>query len=212
MLTLTRYKIAWQRCLPDTDLDGVEYQALPSGLHSVREDLVYFSHGSCAGVSAFAQEESDKQHRNASFAAVGVLVPLSDGRLGKSWLHAEALRELAREQAKKQDDTGSLEAYWQKHGETSDLNRMSPAPDKLVSQLNGHKKGTSLSNDFQEPFAAEHPALSMLDLLSTFGPLLFPLHRAALLRKRILLLGSTPVQPSCNFGTYESLHCSWHAF
>ena len=48
--------------------------------------------------------------------------------------------------------------------------------------------------------ATEHPALSLPDLLSTFGPLLFPLHRAALLRKRILLLGSTPVQPACNYG------------
>jgi hypothetical protein len=28
--------------------------------------------------------------------AIGVLVPLDQGRIGKSWLHAKALRELAR--------------------------------------------------------------------------------------------------------------------
>lgn len=36
-------------------------------------------------------EEAD---RNAHFATVGVLVPLTYGRLGRSWLHAQQLREL----------------------------------------------------------------------------------------------------------------------
>jgi hypothetical protein len=48
--------------------------------------------------------------------------------------------------------------------------------------------------------AAYHPARSLPTLLETFGPLIFPLHRAALLRKRILLTGHAPVQESCNFG------------
>ena len=45
-----------------------------------------------------------------------------------------------------------------------------------------------------------HPALSLLDLVNTFGPLLFPLHRAALLRKRILIISSAPIERACNFG------------
>jgi hypothetical protein len=49
--------------------------------------------------------------------------------------------------------------------------------------------------------AAYHPALSLPDLVDTFGPLIFPLYRAALLRKRILLVGDPPVELSCNFGT-----------
>ena len=39
----------------------------------------------------------------------------------------------------------------------------------------------------------------MVALLDTFGPLIFPLYRASLLRKRILLMGSPPVQRNCNF-------------
>lgn len=47
-----------------------------------------------------------------------------------------------------------------------------------------------------------HPALSSPELIDTFGPLLFPLYRAALLRKRILLVGDAPVEMACNFGMF----------
>ena len=45
-----------------------------------------------------------------------------------------------------------------------------------------------------------HPALSLPSFLDTFGPLVFPLYKAALLRKRILLVGQAPVEQACNFG------------
>ncbi|KKY15836.1 hypothetical protein UCDDS831_g07439 [Diplodia seriata] len=36
------YTITWKRSLSDLELDGaVEFKSLPSGLHSVKEDLVY---------------------------------------------------------------------------------------------------------------------------------------------------------------------------
>jgi hypothetical protein len=45
-----------------------------------------------------------------------------------------------------------------------------------------------------------HPALTLEESIKTFGPLIFPLYRAALLRKRILIVTETPVEFSCNFG------------
>ena len=45
-----------------------------------------------------------------------------------------------------------------------------------------------------------HPALSLPSFLNTFGPLVFPVYKAALLRKRILLVGQAPVEQACNFG------------
>ena len=45
-----------------------------------------------------------------------------------------------------------------------------------------------------------HPARSLPKFLDTFGPLIFPLYRAALLRKRILIVGQAPVELACNFG------------
>jgi len=198
------YTIAWKQTRSDTDLDGVEYQCLPSGLHSVREDVVYFIHGAYAGVSAFVQEEADKEHRNASFVAVGALVPLSYGRLGKSWLHVEALRSLAKAIVKDQEDKKPLEAFWDEHGNVEGSNGAASPTAKRSSVPGDHKRKRTLSDAtgnfaVEEAMPLDHPALSMPTLVATFGPLLFPLYREALLQKRILLLGSAPVQETCNF-------------
>ncbi len=92
------YTIAWKQAVPGIELEGVvEYKSLPSGLHTVTEDLVYFVHDSGhAGLSAFVNERTDEEAtRHARMIAVGVLVPLSYGRLGRAWRHAPALKEMA---------------------------------------------------------------------------------------------------------------------
>jgi hypothetical protein len=90
------YTIAWKRALPGVELEGVvEYKSLPSGLHTVQEDVIYFVHGQYAGVSVFASAPADEESRNARMIAVGVLVPLSYGRLGRSWLHVAKLKEMS---------------------------------------------------------------------------------------------------------------------
>lgn len=90
------YCISWKRSTSGIDLEGVvEYKSLPSGLHTVEEDLIYFVHGQYAGLSAFVNAVSSEESRKARMIAVGVLVPLSFGRLGRSWKHAENLKSLA---------------------------------------------------------------------------------------------------------------------
>lgn len=57
----------------------------------------YFVHDDgYAGVSAFSSSPAPEQVRNASLLALGVLVPLGLGRLGKCWRHAETLKKFAR--------------------------------------------------------------------------------------------------------------------
>ena len=93
------YTIVWKRSDAGLDLEGaVEYKSLPSGLHSVREDLIYFVHDQgYAGLSAFYNLPTDEEEaRHARMIAVGVLVPLSYGRLGRAWRHAEALKDMAK--------------------------------------------------------------------------------------------------------------------
>lgn len=55
-----------------------------------------------------------------------------------------------------------------------------------------------------QSLSSHHPALSLPVWLDTFGPLIFPLYKAALLRKRILLVGQAPVEMACNFGKSSS--------
>lgn len=48
-----------------------------------------------AGISAFINKSASKWERNALMLAVGALVPLDQGRLGRSWKHADKLKEMA---------------------------------------------------------------------------------------------------------------------
>ena len=90
------YTIGWKRSLPGVQLEGVvEYKSLPSGLHTVKEDFIYFVHDHYAGLSVFANAPAAEESRNARMIAVGVLVPLSYGRLGRSWIHADKLKEMS---------------------------------------------------------------------------------------------------------------------
>ncbi|KAJ6080755.1 hypothetical protein N7499_005629 [Penicillium canescens] len=52
---------------------------------------------------------------------------------------------------------------------------------------------------FRPALTPFHPASSLPGLMDCFGPLIFPLYRAALLRKRILFMGEAPVHTACNY-------------
>ena len=75
------------------------------------------------------------------------------------------------------------------------------------SQQNGaahaRKRAISTVSALAPPpnlLSPHHPALSLPIFLNTFGPLVFPIYKAALLRKRLLLVGPAPVEMNCNFG------------
>ena len=53
----------------------------------------------------------------------------------------------------------------------------------------------------EHTLSPHHPAWSLTSLLDRFGPLIFPIHRAALLRRRILISCHAPVHEICDFGT-----------
>lgn len=213
------YTIIWKRAVPGLELEGtVEYKSLPSGLHTVSDDLIYFVHdGGHAGLSAFVNTPTDEEEtRHARMIAVGVLVPLSYGRLGRAWRHAEGLKDIAAKLAADRKQSQLLEDYWEKNGmrgttalqPLKDTPLESPLLSIKPSRLGlgkGHARTRSASDGTAlippghrlSPF---HPAWSLTSLLDTFGPLIFPIHRAALLRKRILISCHAPVHEICNFG------------
>ncbi|OJD13537.1 hypothetical protein AJ78_06021 [Emergomyces pasteurianus Ep9510] len=208
------YTIKWKRSKPEgTPLvvleNVVEYKSLPSGLHNVREDLIYFVHEQYGGISAFVNHPAAESQRNALMMAVGVLVPLSYGRLGKAWRHAAKLKELARCLADDPDMTEPLSAYWETYQLSEDAISLPDSPLGSIESLKTpvrdvYARHRALSDatallTSKQSLAPYHPALSLPEFLDTFGPLVFQLYRAALLRKRILLVGEAPVEESCNF-------------
>ncbi|KAF4637885.1 hypothetical protein G7Y89_g184 [Cudoniella acicularis] len=206
------YTIGWKRSLPGVELEGVvEYKSLPSGLHTVKEDLIYFVHDNHAGLSAFINAPADEESRNARMMAVGIMVPLSYGRLGRSWKHAEKLKELAGILIHNTTQTEVLEHFWEENKtrgatpsiETESIESPTSIQFKPIRNAPGKAKGHSRNRSASDGAAllppgqhlsAYHPAWSLPNLLETFGPLIFPIHRAALLRKRILITAHAPVQ------------------
>ncbi|PSR94217.1 hypothetical protein BD289DRAFT_405096 [Coniella lustricola] len=209
------YTIRWKRAVPNLELEGiVEYKSLPSGLHTVSEDLIYFVHeDGYAGLSAFVNAPTDEEEaRHARMIAVGVLVPLSYGRLGRAWRHAEGLKEMASKLAVDPKQTALLDEYWNLCGTRepshppapiSDSPMASPALGKSAAP-HGHARDRSASEGVAltqsgNRLSPYHPAWSLNNLLDTFGPLIFPIYRAALLRRRILISTHAPVNEACNF-------------
>lgn len=245
------YTIVWKQAAPGLDLSGaVEYKSLPSGLHAVSEDLIYFVHedasnsndsGSSssapssdstgyAGLSAFVNLPTDEAGaRNARMIAVGVLVPRSYGRLGRAWRHAAALMDMARQLAADSTQIPLLEAYWQNNSSTNATSPVAddrpllqitdsplgspavpvpppmgyrPQPTPVHTRNRSASDGTALLLPPGHRLSPHHPAWSLTTLLDTFGPLIFPIYRAALLRKRILISTHAPVREVNNFGEH----------
>jgi hypothetical protein len=72
----------------------------------------------------------------------------------------------------------------------------------------GHSRARAISTvsavmKDEESLPDYHPALSILRYLDVFGPLVFRLQQAALLRKRILFVGIPPVRTACEFGMFH---------
>lgn len=180
------------------DLSGTEFKSLPSGLHNVKEDLVYFlQNNDHAGLSAFRNDESNAADRNASFACVGACVPLNGTRLGRIWLHAPELRRLAGDMCRSHGVAGqdALEQYWEEYRLRDDDYSTDKGKKYNQQRRRGLSESVTLTN-FPSSF---HPAHAIPDLLDAFGPLIFPLYRIALLRKRCLIIRRPPVRSSCDF-------------
>ncbi|KAK1980447.1 hypothetical protein LZ30DRAFT_128657 [Colletotrichum cereale] len=210
------YTIVWKQAAPGIELEGlVEYKSLPSGLHTVSDDLIYFVHdGEHAGLSAFINTPCDEEEaRHARMIAVGVLVPLSYGRLGRAWRHAEGLKDIASKLAEDRKNTSILDEYWEKNKAKGGADQERPAMESPSISFSAqatqpkkthHSRNRSASDGASllpsgHRLSPYHPAWSLTTLLDTFGPLIYPIHRAALLRKRILISCHAPVREICNF-------------
>lgn len=128
--------------------------------------------------------------------------------------------QLCRELALDRKQTTILEEYWERSrardaSSLQAINKDSPLTSPVMSfnasrasPRKGHARNRSASDAGAlippghrlSPF---HPAWSLTTLLDTFGPLIFPIHRAALLRKRILISTHAPVHETCNFGKFS---------
>ncbi|CAG8439884.1 14435_t:CDS:10 [Funneliformis mosseae] len=207
--------IEWQYP-EDFDLKGIEFQSLPSGLHSVSQDVIYFTRPPFVGLSLFRNESTLDQSvdRGAHMAAVGILVsPTTEtGLCGRPWNHLMFLQNEILKHVNFSDDYSNLIEYFKKNRIVLDStdNDSSFEPDSGPStsyRLNKpqYSRNRCLSTSelstisYLAPVLPMHPAHHFPNFVRSCGPTIFLLWKAALLKKRILFYSPPPVEEVCYF-------------
>lgn len=102
--------------------------------------------------------------------------------------------------ANKADDGGATDAA-QAAAQAADL-PPSPTQDRKTHGRNQSASDGAALLPTEHKLSPYHPAWSLAKLLDRFGPLIFPIHRAALLRRRILISCHAPIHEICDFGRH----------
>ncbi|KAF9148968.1 hypothetical protein BG015_009275 [Linnemannia schmuckeri] len=212
--------LEWSNSTPGIQLTGVEYSALPSGLHTTPQDVIYFQLEGCVGVAVFKNAPADREeHRGARMISVGVLVkPSADtGRCGQVWRHIDFLKSRAGHHVIEGSETADLSDYFTTHKTPASTARPSSSSStKRDSYRAMSRRRISRSFTLSEPVQAlqpgsggmlehsdadeiplSHPSHQFLQLVESFGPSVYTLWKSALSRKRILIYTPPPIESTC---------------
>lgn len=210
------YELEWSRSVDGVSLKGVEYKALPSGLHEKERDVISFvlkpdesdsMDELLYGVAVFhqnLQESSSSDRSRVKMYSLGVIVDPSKHKSsslttgsGPVWKpatfscgieHVEELDKLL-ENWKAEDGYDAFEAFFEQKADLINVissPNQSPRTQRIFSLENSKESN-------------HHYLLKLDTLLETMGPLIFKLWRCSLLRERIILFDAPSVELSCAF-------------
>ncbi|KAK4520755.1 uncharacterized protein ATC70_006635 [Mucor velutinosus] len=202
--------IEWQYP-PEFDLKGVEYQAICSGLHRVENDIIYFSRENGYGISVFQNMPTDVE-RGAYMKAIGVIVePTQEtGICGEVWNHQGFLQQELSNHMSLSDTIASdryeplLQYYTHhqyrssadntasKHHTMPDLSLHESSLDHTVNYNLKHTLHT-----MKQP--SEFSIDSCTHFVDTLGLDIFVLWKAALMRKRIMMIHMPQMEIGCHY-------------
>ncbi|KAI0260622.1 hypothetical protein BC834DRAFT_973341 [Gloeopeniophorella convolvens] len=169
----------------DLSLDGVEFSSLPSGLHLVEQDTLYFTKSAHAGIAVFHRRATDADgQRGARLSSLGLL--LAPSARPRPWRHTAALIALARElhASGLAEDT---DAYWAPARQFFDA-RVARRTD-----LGGAGAWGGWGAELDGEAAQAHPALHLPHALRLLGPSALTLYKHLLGRRRVLLYTAPPL-------------------
>ncbi|KAI9461513.1 hypothetical protein F5148DRAFT_243292 [Russula earlei] len=191
----------------DVRLDGVEFSALPSGLHLVEQDVVYFTKDFQQGVCVFHRRQtSEHGQRGFRLSSLGIL--LARAVRPRPWRHVAALKALAREiyspllpeaggcmRELQGDDWVPAQRWFEERrvrradlGGAGEWHRWS-------EELDDENFGQRL--DAPDTSMHANPTIHLPHLLRILGPSSLTLYKHVLGRRRILIYTQPPVEPAC---------------
>ncbi|KAI8093918.1 uncharacterized protein BX664DRAFT_330963 [Halteromyces radiatus] len=226
-------ELVWQYPF-DVDLQGVEYQAICSGLHAVDKDIIYFSRQNGFGVGVFRKQVIE-QDRGANMQAIGILTaPPAHGQPFELWQHISFLENqlelLDPTQVPPDPVYSTLKNYYDIHRQPVTISAPSTArlqqnysmsvpmdirffrPFDSVSQAISFYIQSIPSTTAQKQFEqhSQDPSHSFSDMVVAFGPTLFVLWKSTLLKQRILLMSpSPPMEKLCHYVYNAYLMTHW---
>lgn len=192
----------------DLSIDGVEFSTLPSGLHLVNHDVVYFTKDTHPGVSVFRRRRTPEHgQRGFRLSALGVLLARSSRP--RPWLHVDALNALIDQIYTSVEERGICVSD-QNQGvvlkPSEDAGDWEPAraffEERMVRRADlrgaGQWRGWSYELDNPAvPPTPSTPTLHLPHLLRILGPSTLTLYKHVLGRRRILIYTLPPVEPAC---------------
>ncbi|KAF8197008.1 hypothetical protein BJ912DRAFT_1056100 [Pholiota molesta] len=179
----------------DLDLEHLEFSALPSGLHLVERDVVYFTKDGQHGVCIFRRRKTSEQgHRGVRLSSLGIL--LAKSHRPRPWRHVNALKELTDTIYARIEATGTgvlepTEEDWEPAREFFEQCKL------RRSDVGGAGDWAGWSDELDGPYAEPLdaiPTLHLPHLLRILGPSALTLYKHVLGRKRILIYTLPPVE------------------
>ncbi|RKP06321.1 hypothetical protein THASP1DRAFT_25331 [Thamnocephalis sphaerospora] len=172
------------------DLNGIEFSALPSGLHLVQDDIVYFSKNTYFGLSVFENtrlegKEAEKE-RGARMAAVGLLCAKYTGL----HRHVEFLKEAARFHSADEAVSRQLLTWYYENQKRRSEPRPSALSTDPIPTIQVPRIGKLSTN---------HPARQFMQFVERCGPSIFVLWKHALLNRRILFSATPPLAVASSY-------------
>ncbi|KZT66324.1 hypothetical protein DAEQUDRAFT_813671 [Daedalea quercina L-15889] len=179
----------------DVDLSHVEYSCLPSGLHLLESDVVYFTKDDHQGVCVFhRQQTAEEGHRGYRLSSLGIL--LAKSVRPRPWLHVPALKTLFYTIFTSLGDWGVLipaETDWEPARVFFEERKVRQPDLGGAGDWRGwgaelERDGATLDTD---------PTIHLPHLLRILGPSSLTLYKHVLGRRRILIYTLPPVEAAC---------------
>ncbi|KAK7498898.1 hypothetical protein BaRGS_00009990 [Batillaria attramentaria] len=177
-------------CPEDTDLDGVEFKAMPSGSHTLDRDFVYFRKDNLYGLSCFENMPVESEiERGARMKSVGIL----SYSYTNLYRHMQFLETQVRHQLEIPGKYTQLMAlYTDRKAEL--LSNGSPNAGLRPSPLS---TPSTPSNELLPEMKITHPAGCFAQFINFFGEQVFTLWKFALLQRRIIFFSPPPIGVVC---------------
>lgn len=167
------YTLVWSSTA--SDLAGVEYSALPSGIHEYDATTVYLTHeleGKLHYGLARFRQQSDPAANDRLLVKMYALGVLMEPLKGSRWA------------------PHGFSVVGHEHVDALDAALLAFMKDDkmdLIRSLSDRLTGLDVAEGKPGAARTNHPLNSLPAVLALVGPLIFPIFKAALLRKRIMI-------------------------